>query len=482
MNMQNSGSQDNLKTVLEIIREITEKSAQGNYIYRGEPQHYDKVSSNLYRQYKDDIEAEYFEIEVAQSEMLKEAKDYIHETNEEFEILTQLQHFGGKTNLIDFTTDYLVALFFACDGFFEEPGRVILLGEEAQRENQVEKPRNVINRVRDQKSVLARPPRGFIEIERDNTINIPKCLKQSILDYLEKYHDISTKTIYNDLHGFIRVQDLHQSAYTEFFKGLTCQNRSQHDRAIEHYTEAIDLKPDYTEAYTNRGVAYAEKGDFDRSIEDHNTAIQLKPDFVEAYTNRGAAYSKQGDYDCAIADYDKAIELKPDFEAYYNRGIAYIKKGNFDRAIVGDAKSIEPKRDLVEAYNNRGKANSEEGEIDRAIEDFAKVIDLESDFVNAYNNRGMAYCRKGDFDRAIEDFDKAIQLQPGFAIVYNNRGEAWLHLKGWDKARADLTAARDMGLDIIASFHNDYVSISDFEDRNGIKLPADIAAMLTPQQ
>ena len=67
------------------------------------------MSSTLYRQYEDDIEAEYFEIEVVQDEMLTEAKNYIHETGNGFEILTQLQHYGGKTNLIDFTTDYLIA-------------------------------------------------------------------------------------------------------------------------------------------------------------------------------------------------------------------------------------------------------------------------------------------------------------------------------------------------------------------------------------
>ena len=153
--------QDALNAVLKIIREIAEKSANGNYIYRGEPKYYDKVSSTLYRQYEDDIEAEYFEIEIAQGEMLKEAKDYIHETDEEFEILTQLQHYGGKTNLIDFTTDYLVALFFACDGFFDEPGRVILLREGAQRENRVEKPRSVINRVRDQEEYIRSTTQGL---------------------------------------------------------------------------------------------------------------------------------------------------------------------------------------------------------------------------------------------------------------------------------------------------------------------------------
>ena len=34
----------------------------------------------------------------------------------ESEVLAQIQHNGGDTNLIVFTTNYLVALFFACDG------------------------------------------------------------------------------------------------------------------------------------------------------------------------------------------------------------------------------------------------------------------------------------------------------------------------------------------------------------------------------
>ena len=44
----------------------------------------------------------------------------------DFEILTEIQHYGGKTNLIDFTTDYLIALFFACDGHHDKEGRIIM--------------------------------------------------------------------------------------------------------------------------------------------------------------------------------------------------------------------------------------------------------------------------------------------------------------------------------------------------------------------
>ena len=235
--------QNALSQIREKISEIEEESADGNYIYRGEPKYYPKVSSPLYREYEVDIEAGHFDIEVAQAQMVEEAKDYIHET-EEFEILTQVQHHGGKTNLIDFTTDYLIALFFACDGFFDEPGRVILLGERAQRASRVPKPRNPINRVREHKSISAQPLNGFIDPEQYQKIEISTSLKHPMLDYLEKYHGISTKTIYNDLHEFIRNKGIHERAYTQFYRGLTYHhNRKQYDKAIEHYTDALKLNP-----------------------------------------------------------------------------------------------------------------------------------------------------------------------------------------------------------------------------------------------
>ena len=160
---------------------------------------------------------------------------------------------------------------------------------------------------------------------------------------------------------------------------------------------------------------------------------------------------KKARIDRAIADYDKAIELKPDFvKAHYNRGIAYIKKGNFDRAIVGNTKAIELKRDLVEAYNNRGNA----------------------------------YTKKGEINRAIEDYNRAIELKPDLAESYAGRGEAWLHLREWEKARADLkNCQRTWGWILslrVSLFLRKRWRISS--GRNEVKLPEDLAAMLTPQQ
>ena len=451
-------NEDIQRRIREKISEIEEKSAGGNYIYRGEPKtheghpYYGKVSSSLWREFG--LEAETFDIEVVQTEMLSGAKwhigdlpqDYradlaasLNMTQEEsdkiidFEILTEIQHYGGKTNLIDFTTDYFIALFFACDGHHNKKGRVILQKNE-DIQDIIQHPRNPRHRVIAQKSVFVRPPKGFInKPHEDNVVTIPGNLKQWILLHLQSY-GISKETIYNDVYGFIRYQNIHGGAYTEFHRGFACQKRGdevttseerqkEDEKSIEHYTLAIKLKPDFVEAYYNRGLAYTGKGEIERAIVDYTRAIDLKPDDAAAYNNRGLAYKDQGEFDNAIEDLDRAINLKPDdAAAYYNRGLAYYKRGEFDVAIADYNKAIDLKPDYAEAYTDRGLAYSDEGEVERAIADYTRTIDLNPNYATAYNNRGVAYAKRNNYDRAIADYTKAIDLDPNNSVVYSNRG------------------------------------------------------------
>ena len=341
---------------------------------------------------------------------------------EDFELLATLQHYGDQTNLIDFTTDYLVALFFACDGEPAKPGRVILLqrhSESASEPYGVEKPPRTIRRAEAQKSIFVEAPKGFVE--PDKVVCIPANLKPALLRYLRKHHNIFNKTIYNDLHGHIETRRLHEDAYTAFNKGLTSQehgyaaktNTESHklyEEAIAYYTEAIELKPDLSQAYSQRSFAYHCIDDFEKSIQDHNIVIALEPENANGYIQ------------C---------------------GFTYLRKGYFEKT----------------------------------IEDYSKAIELGSKKAGVYKNRGFAYHKIGDFAAAIEDYSKSIELVP-LSETYCNRGETRLHLKEWQKAKADLTTAKDMGCDIIASFHKDYESVEDFEKRNEVKMPKDIAALL----
>ena len=143
---------------LAIFQELEGTFQEHRYLFRGEPEHYDRVASGLYRQYKKSIEAEEFNVDVVQDEILGEAKKFTNK-NDDIEILSELQHYGGKTNLIDFTNDYRVALFFACDGSFDRAGRVVLCEKSS---HQTVLPKKPENRIEAQKSVFIWAPKGFV--------------------------------------------------------------------------------------------------------------------------------------------------------------------------------------------------------------------------------------------------------------------------------------------------------------------------------
>src|SRR3990170_4052 len=67
-------------------------------------------------------------------------------------------------------------------------------------------------------------------------------------------------------------------------------------------TCAIELNPNASEAYVNRGAAYRGKRDFDHALADLNRALELNPKHETALYNRGGMYNDKGDYEHAIAD------------------------------------------------------------------------------------------------------------------------------------------------------------------------------------
>ena len=329
---------------------------------------------------------------------------------------------------------------------------------------------------------------------------------QKVVHKIQAWTDESSGTFEKELHAELIFQH-----------GNLLMMLGQLDVAIEAYSDAINLNPHNANTHNNRGIAYAEKGKLDNAIKDYNTTIQLRPDypnvnyskrivytnkgnyglaiqeaikmielnfeFSQTYHNRAVAYSKKGEVELAIKDYTKAIELYPDDpNTYYDRGNTYYEKDDYDRAIEDYTEAIELKPDLASAYINRGNVYSDIGDYDRAIKDHTKAIELNPNSANAYNNRGVAYGEKDDADCAIENYTKAIELDPNHDIAYYNRGIVWLQLQKWNKAKADLTTAKRLGMDIIAMFHNFYTDVETYQKNYLVKLPEDLALLLTQRR
>ena len=154
----------------------------------------------------------------------------------------------------------------------------------------------------------------------------------------------------------------------------------QFNKAIEAYSHAINLKPDFSEAYNNRGIAYCSMDEHDKAIEDYDTAIKIDPKHAKAYNNRGVAYDKKDQTDKALPNYNKAIKFNPkSAQAYSNRGLIYHNKGEIDKAIKEYNTALKLDSDSpgsAHTYYNRGNAYSQKGEVDKAIKDYNTTLKL----------------------------------------------------------------------------------------------------------
>ena len=270
----------------------------------------------------------------------------------------------------------------------------------------------------------------------------------------------------------------HDLAISYYNRGIFWYDKDDNDKAIEDYSKALELSPNYASAFNNRGNAYSAKGDLDRAIADYNRAIEIDGKDPFRWNNRGLALRRKGEFDRAIADFDQAIRIDPGYTAAYsNRGQTYEEKGDKERAKIDYLAALAvpqkysngkyahdkarerllalgvPAESLPAPAQRAGTSfevdqklcNSSDTKLDEGIAACTRQIASGRwqghNLAISYYNRGIFYYDKDDLDKAIADYSKAIELSPNYASAFNNRGNAFSAKGDLDRALADYDRA-----------------------------------------
>ena len=217
----------------------------------------------------------------------------------------------------------------------------------------------------------------------------------------------------------------------------------QLDRAIA----LIGEKRDAAWALYLRAKIHTERGEIDKAAAVLKKAVELQPDFAEAWSDLEGAYKKLQDDARALAAFERAAQIRPD-DAVAQTRLANQLLGQ-DRAHEAAehfeiALRLSPSDQSV--LNGLQRALRKDGQQEKADEVKQRLAELlhEKDLSDQnslvairLNNEGAALEKNGDLKAAVEKYRSALELDPAHNGIRVNLAVALLRTGDW-KSGLDL--------------------------------------------
>jgi len=144
------------------------------------------------------------------------------------------------------------------------------------------------------------------------------------------------------------------------------------------------------------------------AIRSHTRAIELYPDYHDAYGSRGLAYFRLGQYDKAFADYQVSLKHRPNnAQVLSNMGFIYFLRGELDEAEKVYRESIKYDARFLDARRNIGAVLAMKKRFPEAIEQWQEGLKFEPNNGTLLFYIGSAYRDMGQMDKAQPWLDKA---------------------------------------------------------------------------
>ena len=442
-------------------------------LYRGQADAKWEIDSSAHRHLKKATQEDLYKYH---SSLVSNSK-YLHEENldslkkvSDLMFLTYLQHHGAKTNLIDFTENPLVALWFACSDHDEKDAMVCWTSSEFESISETksfedifgDETQNIFKfmpplfdrRIMAQYSVFLFPPHGKIESYQYHKIIVPAESKKSILDNLELI-GISQKTLFPDFSGFVEWFDYNgkDRLHALLEEGNLIKSTNNLSRALEIYLEAETLgeslfgTEDSRQAviYWKIGSIYDDLKKLDLAMQYHTKAMSIResifgennPETSKSYNSIAVQLRQRDRFDEAIDFYNRIERIRlthygldhPDTASLYNNiGFMYYKKDDMANALLYLTKCREIRervsnisvlskaviyQNIARVYLDQGDNIEEAKELSDKSLSIRKRVRGENHLTTSYSNLLCAEVELAfhHYDEAYDYLEKSLKVR-----------------------------------------------------------------------
>jgi TolB-like protein/Flp pilus assembly protein TadD len=244
-------------------------------------------------------------------------------------------------------------------------------------------------------------------------------------------------------------------AYDAYLKGrhlLQERTVAATDQAIEHFDRAIDIDPDYAQAYTGLADAWIVKRQIgnlslltatQQAHDAISNALRLNNELAEAQTSLGLCVLGAGQERTAATQFAKAIELNPNYaDAHLQRANLLRDQGFLEDAMraYSQALALDPLNSTITA--EQAILIALQGRFERAFEQLEPLLAEHPERLSVTLAMSRVAGLAGEAERSLRLARQAQFLAPDNPIALTRMVEAFIQLGRLDDAEASLNQAR----------------------------------------
>jgi tetratricopeptide (TPR) repeat protein len=266
-----------------------------------------------------------------------------------------------------------------------------------------------------------------------------------------------------------------QNARQYYKAGLTFATGAHYQDAVDQFTKAINLDPEYAQAYSERARAYEAMGNLADAVTDLKRAITFEPNEAELYyhtariyftlnnlnealdlINKSIALNRKSetymrlrariqmaleDYSGSLSSINRALALKNNAENNFYHGQLSEKMKNFSQAETDYTNTIEKNPQYSEAIMALATLQLQLNKLSDALNNCNAFLTTDPGNRQGLLIRSRVYAKRTEYPKAIDDISTILHRNPDDTVMYVIRGTYYQEFTQQQEAIRDFTKA-----------------------------------------
>jgi len=184
----------------------------------------------------------------------------------------------------------------------------------------------------------------------------------------------------------------------------------------------------------NKALDYSTKGDLNTALTEYKRALDICPNFIEAYNNIGEIYARTGKNDLAKSVYEKALRIDRNYKLLLNLGVEHYNHMEYRTALNYFQESLIRKPDFLEGNFYTGMASFNLKDERMAENYFKNVVQIDRKHLKSNYLLSYIYYDWKQYDKTLYHLNNIKDIADDKVFLNKYFGFCYYHLGKFNDA------------------------------------------------